>query len=187
MSDEAWTELAERLRRFLRSRVGEADADDLLQEVFLRLHQRVDPIGEIERLDAWLFRVARNVAIDHLRRSGRTSELEVEPSEEPPVVDEDQAARVLAAWLSTRVAELPAPYREALALTEQQGVSQRDAATTLGLPYSTLKSRVQRGRDLLHADLLRCCDVELDARKRVTDFRPRGECGCAPDECPPRK
>jgi RNA polymerase sigma-70 factor (ECF subfamily) len=179
-SEVPWRELADPLRRFLRGRVGDREvAEDLLQEVFLRLHERREPIGELERLDAWLFRVAGNVAIDHLRRRG-VLELDErsEPSEEPRLVDEEQPTRVLSAWLSSRVAELPEHYREVLELTEREGLSQREAADRLGLPYSTVKSRVQRGRDLLHAELLRCCEVELDARNRITDFRPRQSCGC---------
>lgn len=186
-SEDRFRALADPLRRFLRSRVGDRDvAEDLLQEVFLRLHQQ--PLDAIERLDAWLFRVAGNVAIDHLRarasaREGTALDEQLEPHGEPQLVDDDHAARVLAAWLGARVAELPEHYREVLVLTEQQGLSQREAADQLGLPYSTLKSRVQRGRDLLHADLLRCCEVELDARNRVTDFRPRQQpCSCR--DCP---
>lgn len=191
MTEASWTELADPLRRFLRSRVGDADvAEDLLQEVFLRLHERRDRMDELERIDAWLFRVARNVAIDHQRKHGRERGTEAsEPSEEPIIRDDDHATRVLSTWLGARLDALPEHYREVLVLTEQQGLSQRAAAEQLGLPYSTLKSRVQRGRDLLHAELLRCCDVELDARNRVTDFRPRGgpcECtgACAPKRGP---
>jgi RNA polymerase sigma-70 factor (ECF subfamily) len=179
-AEAPWRELADPLRRFLRSRVGDRDlAEDLLQEVFLRLHERREPIGELERIDAWLFRVARNVAIDHLRRRGALElDEHSEPSEEPRMVDDEHATRVLSAWLSGQVAKLPPRYREVLELTEREGLSQREAADRLGLPYSTVKSRVQRGRDLLHSDLLRCCDVELDARNRITDFRPRAQCGC---------
>lgn len=186
-----WRDFADPLRRFLRGRVGDADvAEDLLQEVFLRLHARREPIGEIERIDAWLFRVAGNVAIDylrgHLRRRGEVGlDGHAEPSEAPSVTDDDQPTRVLATWLGARVAELPEKYREVLQLTEQRGLSQRAAAEQLGLPYSTVKSRVQRGRDLLHAELLRCCEVELDARNRITDFRPRSQpCGCSDERRP---
>jgi RNA polymerase sigma-70 factor (ECF subfamily) len=185
-SEVPWRELADPLRRFLRSRVGDRDvAEDLLQEVFLRLHERREPIAELERIDAWLFRVAGNVAIDHLRRRGALELSEgSEPSEEPQLVDEDQPTRVLSAWLSSQVAELPEHYREVLELTEREGLSQREAAERLGLPYSTLKSRVQRGRDLLHAELLRCCEVELDARNRITAFRPRAcDCGDPGQPC----
>jgi RNA polymerase sigma-70 factor (ECF subfamily) len=196
MTETSWTELADPLRRFLRSRVGDSDvAEDLLQEVFLRLHERRDRIDELERIDAWLFRVARNVAIDHQRKHGRERGTQPprdmhaagEPSEGPIIRDDDHASRVLSAWLGARLSALPEHYREVLVLTEQQGLSQRAAAEQLGLPYSTLKSRVQRGRDLLHAELLRCCEVELDARNRVTDFRPRGTpCDCT-TACGPKR
>jgi RNA polymerase sigma-70 factor (ECF subfamily) len=72
---------------------------------------------------------------------------------------------------------LPPPDREALTLTELEGLSQREAAERLGMSYSGLKSRVQRGRAKLRAVLDRCCEVELDPRGAVITFRPRGN-GC---------
>ena len=68
---------------------------------------------------------------------------------------------------------LPEPYREALVLTELDGLTQADAATRLGLSTSGMKSRVQRGRGQLRDLLLGCCEIELDRRNRVTDYVPR--------------
>lgn len=155
-----------------------------MQEVLLRVHERRDQLRERERLEAWVFRIARNALVDHYRRGAGDLPLaaELEPRELPRE-HADDAAPILAAWLRARVEALPPAQREALELTELGGLSQRAAAEHLGVPTSTLKSRVQRGRDRLHAELIRCCEVELDARGGVTDFRPRDPEGCGGCEC----
>jgi RNA polymerase sigma-70 factor (ECF subfamily) len=77
------------------------------------------------------------------------------------------------------VSRLPDKYREALELTEFEGLSQVAAAERLGLSTSGMKARVQRARGQLRDLLLDCCQVELDRRGGVAAFRSRaGGCGC---------
>lgn len=180
-----WRKLDAALHGFFRARVHDAAArEDLVQDVLLRVHARREQLREDDRLEAWVFRIARNALIDHLRRTRPGAPLPAEladPSEPLPEAP-NPAPRVLGAYLRAQISQLPPRYREVMELTELDGLSQREAAARLDLPYSTLKSRVQRGRDLLHAELLRCCAVELDARGGVTDFEPRAceadKCGC---------
>jgi RNA polymerase sigma-70 factor (ECF subfamily) len=179
------------LHAFFRTRVADPDARaDLVQDVLLRMHERREQLREDGRLDAWTFRIARNALIDHYRRQ-RDSEPLSELGEPEPELD-DPIPQVLGTWLSNQIAELPDRYREALELIELRGLSQREAAKLLGVADSTFKSRVQRGRDLLHAELLRCCAVEIDARGHVMDFAPRArqgssDCGCTASTCNPSK
>ncbi len=71
-TDLLWTEFGDRLRGFIVRRVrNEADAEDILQEVFLRIHQRVDSIQHTERVGAWLFQVTRNAIVDYYRAPRR--------------------------------------------------------------------------------------------------------------------
>jgi RNA polymerase sigma-70 factor (ECF subfamily) len=165
-----------------------------VQDVLLRMHERWDQLREHGRIDAWAFRIARNSLIDHYRRHRSSEPLEdaSDPALELASGSDEEAPRVLGTWLTMQIAALPARYREALELTELRGLSQREGAKLLGVAESTFKSRVQRGRDLLHADLLRCCAVEIDARGRVMDFAPRrgrdgSDCGCTPTTCNPGK
>ena len=85
----------------------------------------------------------------------------------------------LSRCLAPLARRLPETYREALVMTEFEGVTQVDAARALGLSVSGMKSRVQRGREQLKAMLLDCCEVELDRRGSISDYRSRdGNCGC---------
>jgi RNA polymerase sigma-70 factor (ECF subfamily) len=78
--------------------------------------------------------------------------------------------------------QLPTPSREALVLTDLDGITQAAAATALGLSISGMKSRVQRGRRQLKQVLVQCCEVELDVRGDLSGYRPRrGSCECGDD------
>ncbi len=68
---------------------------------------------------------------------------------------------------------LPDGYRQAIVLTEFEGLTQQQAAAQLGLPLPNLKSRVQRGRGRLKALLLECCRVDLDRRGGIASYEAR--------------
>jgi RNA polymerase sigma-70 factor (ECF subfamily) len=154
-----------------------ADVDDVLQDVFLRMQRGLEALRDEERFGPWVLRVARSAIADHRRRAlrhapsetpyDRDSDLSSEESDENPV------ERELATHVAPFVAALPSPYREALTLTELQGLTQKDAAAMIGVSLSTMKSRVQRGRDRLRRLFEECCEIELDARGRVTECEPR--------------
>jgi len=164
--------LREDLRRFVTSRVRADLVDDVVQEVMLRLLQHRDAIHGSAR--GWAHRVARN-AIADVYRARRVDELEEElPAPEP---EDESDVRPLALWLRHAIDTLPDPYRETLRLTELEGLGYADVAEREGVSRSAIKSRVVRGREKLRLALLRCCEVELDARGKVIDYAPRG-CGC---------
>ena len=175
-TEDIWNEFSERLKAFILSRVADPDAaDDILQDVFVKLHTRIDTLRDGDRLAPWLYRIARNTLVDYYR-AGRSSvplpeTLAVE--DEPP--ESDAEARV-AASLTGMVESLPDKYRQAIVLTELEGLTQQEMAARLGLSLSGAKSRVQRGRDMLRNSLLDCCHFEFDRRGNVIDYTPRPDC-----------
>jgi RNA polymerase sigma-70 factor (ECF subfamily) len=174
-----WTELEDRLRPFIQKRVArEHDADDVLQEVLLRIHRGLATLEDEERFDAWMYRVARNAISDHLRSRQKHPLAGDAPEPDADPIDEDDraASRDLSRCISGFVAMLPSPYREAITLTELEGRTQKEAAEMLGISLSGMKSRVQRGRAKLRGLLEECCEVALDARGRVVDYEPRRRC-----------
>jgi RNA polymerase sigma-70 factor (ECF subfamily) len=161
------------------------DAEDITQEVMLRIHRHSADLEHADRMAAWVYRIAANAIADHYRRparrelpTGQAADVPDPPHEQaklgPVEPGPDELREVLAACLAPLIERLPSIYREALELTEFEGVSQVDAARQLGLSVSGMKARVQRARHQLRELLLDCCHVELDRRRSVTDVRSRG-------------
>ncbi len=179
MSETAapWPELRDELRRFVRSRVSDAHAaEDLVQDVFVRLAQQLHDGPPPEALHAWVFHVARNAVIDHYRR-GRPNHPMFDV-DDAPAPDEELAREALFASCRRFVQDLPDEQREAIVQTEYEGHSQAELARRLGVPLSTVKSRVQRGRQRLEQALHDCCTFEFDRRGGLIDWQRRagGDC-----------
>lgn len=133
--------------RFLRGMVSDpALAEDLAQETFLRAYTRLDTFAFRSRFSTWLFQVARNLAVDALRRRERRNLLPVRlgPAASPPGVE-------LGSELAAAVASLSPKLREALLLVEVMGFSCREAGQILSVPEGTVKSRLFHARQALVA------------------------------------
>jgi RNA polymerase sigma-70 factor, ECF subfamily len=191
-TQQIWVEFGDRLRAFITRRVeSDADADDILQDVFLRIHRHVETVERRERLVSWLFQVTRNAIVDYYRAPVRRRELPAGAPHDLEGGHQDQgwnrigddesrtAKRELAACLGPMIDQLPPLYRNAVTLVDLEGLPQQEAAARSGLSLSGMKSRVQRGRQALEHLLHDCCRIELDAGGRITDYQPRGD-GCGP-------
>lgn len=184
-----WAEVGASIERFVRRRIGDPhEADDVVAEVMLRIHQNLGALHEHERVTAWVFRITRNAITDHYRRAGRRRDVltsQIEP-EADPAADawlDDQGATLaeLAACIRPLVDALPADYRRALELTDFDGRTQADAAKIEGVSLSGMKSRVQRGRRQFSTLVKQCCDITTDSRGELVDFNMRTDgCGCPP-------
>jgi RNA polymerase sigma-70 factor (ECF subfamily) len=183
---QIWAEFGHQLRGFITRRVDNvADADDILQDVFLRIHQHRDSVQRADRLGAWLFQVTRNAIADHYRAperrrevvAGASADLELVATdltdgahEEEAERDAEQANRELANCLRPIIERLPEIYREAVVLADLEGITQREVADRLGLSVSGAKSRVQRGRQAIKGMLQDCCRIQVDAGGRITGY-----------------
>jgi RNA polymerase sigma-70 factor (ECF subfamily) len=174
----AWNEIERRLRPYVARRVASAaDADDVLQEIFVRMHVGLTALRDGERFGAWVYRVAENVLADSGRARARDRSIPV--AEIPERADSDASEDAedleadLAECVTLFVARLPSPYREAITLTELEGLTQKDAAEMLGVTLSAMKSRVQRGREKMRDMFEECCRISLDGRGRVIECEPR--------------
>jgi RNA polymerase sigma-70 factor (ECF subfamily) len=184
----SWQNIARELRPFVRRRVAsDADADDVLQEVALRLYRGLSSLDDEGRFGPWMMRVARNAIADHQRARARHPVVDEPhaPEPEPAPEPEDAVAQRLAQVIALFVVQLPSPYREAITLTELQGLTQKEAAELVGISLSGMKSRVQRGRARLRELLEECCAIAVDSRNRVVACEPRsGPCCGAPSPEP---
>src|SRR5215217_7446278 len=124
-ADQLWTDLHARLHGFVGKRIGDPHAaDDVAQEVLLRLHRSLGDLRVEDRLDAFAYRIARNAIIDHYRSRASARETPAEPdelltridadSDTDQDADDDGARQELARCLAPLIRQLPESYREAL-------------------------------------------------------------------------
>lgn len=167
----AWTLHAAELRGWLRHRVGnDALADDLLQDLFLKALRQGERFCDLHNTRAWLFEVARNLLADQLRVAHHMVDL---PENLATQSDGADTVDTLTACLPRVLSELSPQDREAITLCDLQGMAQADFARASGLSLSAAKSRVQRARVRLRAQMSQACQVQLDEVGRVADFVPR--------------
>lgn len=176
--DSAVTELRAKLRAFLRRRVrDDATADDLTQETLLKVYRSRDTLRDDQRLESWVYRIARTTLIDYYRR--------MRPSEELPdalaAESEDETAafrKAVSASTARFLEDLPEAYREPVRLAELEGMPLAKIALRMGLSLTAVKSRVRRGRAMLKKKLQDCCRFEFDRAGRVIGWERRQRCAC---------
>ena len=181
--ETVWSDLGDTLKRFIVRRVNDEQvAEDILQDVFLKIHNGIANLNDERRIQAWVYQIARNAIVDHYRRFHSPTELLDNLA--APEADDAEVERQLARSLRGMVEQLPEAYRQALALTAFEGLTQKEVAGRLGLSLSGAKSRVQRAREKLRAMLLDCCHFEFDRMGHVIDYYPRGlYCERCGDNC----
>lgn len=172
-TEEIWRMLSDRLRQFIRGKVSSAaDAEDVLQTVFLRVHQNVGRLRDSDLLEPWVFRIARNAIADHFRKSRPGSVDEAVEPALPAGETSDNLNGDVADCLGKLIEQLPDNLQRAVKMYEQEGVSQQEIARRESVSLSGAKSRVQRGRKHLRDLLEQCCQFHFDRRGNVLAWKP---------------
>ncbi|MBU0485347.1 MAG: RNA polymerase sigma factor SigZ [Proteobacteria bacterium] len=174
ISAKIWQEYHVKLRTFIKNRISDDQAtDDILQNVFLKMHTGLGSLKNETRLQSWLYQIARNTIIDYFRAQKPTLGIPdwlPQPETDPG----DHVTQELAACLQPMIQQLPENYREAVILSELKGLSQKEVAKVQGISLSGAKSRVQRGRAILKNMMLDCCRLEFDQSGRLYDYERKG-------------
>ena len=166
------------LRNYIAARVSNSDdADDILQEVFIKISSKLNSLSDGEKLKSWIFAITRNAIIDYYRKNAnnKTDITEKMINEIKPETDFD-STKGLDKCLKGFIQKLPEEYREIIIDSEVKGIKQKDLAEKYNLAYPSVRSRVQRGRSRLKKMLLDCCTIELDSRGNVLEAIPQNPC-----------
>jgi RNA polymerase sigma-70 factor (ECF subfamily) len=185
----AWHQLGDRLRVYVARRVNPGDADDVVQSVMVKLLERR---GEIDAgsVRAWLFTVTRNAVAEYFRQ--RRPSVDLDSFGDVPEADRvDPAERAigeLTDCLEPMLRALSESDGELLRRIDLEGEAQTELAASLGIPLSTVKSRVQRARTKLRAAFDSCCTIEVGPKGSPIGF-DRSACSvpCATDGKPPSR
>ena len=154
--------------------VGRHDqAEDLTQDVFLKLYRSLNTFDRRANFQTWLISVSRNLCIDHYRSSRKEREAinrDVDPNELTPVAPSPSAYAQLeqrdrVSMLRTALDALPPTLRTAVMLRDIQEKTYQEIAAELRLPEGTVKSRINRGRTELARQIRRLREEQDAARK----------------------
>ena len=176
--EDIWIIFEDRLKSFVLSRISdEMAAEDILQEVFIKIHSNIDKLKDDSKIQSWIFQITRNSMNDYFRSIKKTDQHLPIPEE----VEEDNSSDLMADTLkdmAKMMEELSADDCEALCLTELGGMSQKDYAKKTGISYSGAKSRVQRAKLKLKDLLMKCCHYQFDKYGTVIGIYPPACCCC---------
>lgn len=169
--ESIWNEYYDQLLLFILKRVPDkATAEDILQNVFLKMLTHIDSLKDSTKIKSWLYQIARNAIVDHFRKAKKSENMAVFVSEEDKAISDDVMEQV-ESWVSPFINSLPEKYSEALILSELKGMSQKEMAVYLGISYSAAKTRVHRGRMLLKQKLTECCIFHTDKYGNIMDYK----------------
>jgi RNA polymerase sigma-70 factor, ECF subfamily len=181
--NEIWLKFSHPVKDFIRHQTHNSDiTDDLLQEVFIKIHQNLHLLREEEKVAGWVFQIARNTVLNYFRSQKRNlenKELFVTENDSENAFKENNLNEMVGIWLEEFKKDLAPKYREALQLVDIEGISQVELANRLGISVSGAKSRVQRGREQLKQKLIDCCPVKTDQYGNIVEIQHKnGDCIC---------
>jgi RNA polymerase sigma-70 factor, ECF subfamily len=167
-----YNEFRSRLYSFILKRVKDKDVtEDILHEVFLKIHKKSDQLKDVSKIESWIYSIARNTITDHFRGK-KFDEITEEHDEAVEVSEQSDIQKTLNISMRSMILKIPQPYRDALVQADLRRKKQTDLAKKYGLSVSAIKSRVQRARKMLKEMLMQCCHFEFDKFGIVIDYNP---------------
>lgn len=158
-------ECEEKITKRIANKVSDnMDVNDLKQEIFIRFSMSLKTLNNTDNLCGYLLKITDNMVNDFYRSKLKTSlntEIALDRIEnyQEESTEEYSLSEISLMYF---IDKLPEKYKEALTLTEINGISQKEVALRLNISYTALKSRVQRAREMLKTEILDCCDYKFD-------------------------
>lgn len=169
--ERIYEEFRPRIYRYLIRLVGSKDAEDLTQDVFVKVNQAMDTFRNEAQLSTWLYRIATNTAIDRMRsasyKQGETenynperdlSEKDLPSDKREGTAEEQVIRREMNECIQGYISVLPENYRVVVVLSELEGMKNAEIAEILGLSIGTVKIRLHRGKERLKELLTANCN-----------------------------
>jgi RNA polymerase sigma-70 factor (ECF subfamily) len=191
-----------KIQRYLSRLIGEYEAEDLTQEVFVKVGKGLENYRGEAKLSTWLYRIATNAAIDWMRspsfqklaeKGNSDDSLEqneseagsgdVWPDEKSPTIEKQLFRKEMNECIRQFIENLPGNYRLVLILIELEGLKNKEVAEILGVSLGTVKIRIHRAREKLKQELISHCDAYWiegnefipDLKEALEEFREPGQ------------
>jgi RNA polymerase sigma-70 factor (ECF subfamily) len=164
-----------KIHRYLARLTGADEANDLTQEVFIKVSRGLKGFRGESKLSSWIYRIATNAALDHLRRPSqmitKMSSIDTEREEEPvrligkiSFIDQQLIRKEMNACIRNVIKKLPEDYRTVIVLGELEEFKNHEIAEILQVSLDTVKIRLHRARKKLKKELENLCCFYRDER-----------------------
>lgn len=168
--EKIWEEHKKSLLNFIKTKVDDKSiAEDILQEVSIKLFDNVKRKTDIKNYKSWLFQVARNTLADYYRKNKK----------QPKLIEEfNNTSDICVCDLSGFIIQnyLPEKYGTPLYLSDIEQKPQNEIAEILNLSVTATKSRIQRARKKLKELVTDCIDISYNTKNQITDFQIKNHC-----------
>lgn len=178
MFKEIWNNHKTHLSNFINTKVNDKHiAEDILQEVSIKLYDNLNRKTEINNYKNWLFQVARNTIADYYRKNKKGTEILESQSE--ITIDSNACICDLTGFVIQKY--LPEKYSKPLYLSDIEQKPQQEIAEVLNLSLTATKSRIQRGRKKLKELVSECINFSYNNRGQISDFQLKKDCELPPE------
>jgi RNA polymerase sigma-70 factor, ECF subfamily len=181
-----YSELHNALLAYIKSKIrSKEDAEDILQNVFIKISGNIESLQDEKKLTGWIYSITRNAIIDYYRtnKAKRNNSLDDALTESLPEEDNADTTKGLDGCIGSMIAQLPDEYKTIILESELNGISQKELAEKYDMPYPTVRSRVQRGRERLKQLFNNCCQIEADKHGNILDVERKSDCGDTCNSC----
>ena len=173
-TQEVWKTYNIDIKRFIMSKVKDkTSTDDILQDIFIKIHIKLNTLQDVKKLKSWVFAIARNSITDYFKNTKQTFNtpiLEIS-------VEEKNHTHTEKDCLYGIIKNLPKKYRDPLFLADIKGLKQQEVAQQLKQSLSTTKSQIQRARKLIAKGFMDCCGFVLNEDgKLVGEVQEKADC-----------
>lgn len=185
-TESIWNLFCCRLKPFILKWVSDPYiAEEIIQEVFIKIHQKIDTLKDSTKVRSWVLQITRNTIFDFFRKQKikfyNLDKIEIEDNNISDFINDENERDLsteITSGLRSIIETLPEKYAQALLLVEYEGMSQIDLAKKLKISPSGAKSRVQRARQMIQTTLMNCCHYEFDKYGTVIGVKPKSCCCC---------
>ncbi|MBP2635193.1 MAG: sigW [Firmicutes bacterium] len=191
--DEIYETYWSRIHRYVERMIGSHEAEDLTQEIFIKVGNTVESFRNEAQLSTWIYKIATNTVIDRMRKSGYKQETNKTTLLNNMNIENDKVEISKTSGLGRKVSavegqvinkemnscirgivdSLPEKYRTVLVLNEMEGLKNREIAEVLGITLEAVKIRIHRAKAYLKNELVNQCDFYWDERNEMACDRKK--------------
>jgi len=164
------------LKSYILKKVNDSSlADDLVQEVMIKLVESHQKSTEVKNMKAWLFQISRNVMYDYFKKNQMTYQFDTEHHAIEDTFSDSEKI-IVSDFIVPMIDLLPVEYAKPLKMCDIDKISQKKISEELNIGLSATKMRIQRGRKKLRELFVECCEMKLDKNGNILSCSIKSSC-----------